>query len=174
MWSAYIFLFSRSLCTSSAWLFLFTWSSTTSGTNKYLPAETWRPAVYGLFLAIVLSAVSFRWWASFSRFIPFLAFSWLRYCTTWSTRVPVIPSCHNFSRDGGMKEKNWLIIVCFCLYIQYLSVAFPGGATSCSSMDPTLFSNSFLVVAIWSFETRSTTSSFSAANAAWRLSFLSV
>ena len=43
------------------------------------------------------------------------------------------------------KERDWLIIVCFYLQIQYLSVEFLDGATSCGSMNPNLFSISFLV-----------------------------
>jgi hypothetical protein len=50
-------------------------------------------------------------------------------------------------------------------------------ATSCSAIDPTLFRNSFWFVSKWAkdssqaFDTRSKMSSFSTANAAWRLAF---
>ena len=147
-----IFRFSRSLCTSSYSIFLFSWSSTTSGPNKYLHAATWRLAMYCSLLAIALSAFSFCWQASLSRFIPFLACSWLRYCTNWSTRVPVIPWL-KFSPDGRMKETGWLLFAFVCRFevliswitclllladLRYLSVEFPEGVTSWSSMDPNL------------------------------------
>ena len=125
-----VHLFSYSLA-HSALLLYFSWSSTTSGPDKYLPAATWRPAVYRLLLAIALSAVSLGWRASSSRFIPFLASSRLRYCTTWSTRVPVMPWL-KFSPDGGMEDAGWLLLFLFA-DLRYLSVEFLDGARVASS-----------------------------------------
>ena len=94
----------------------------------------------------LVATVSFHWRASLSRSIPFLASSpRLGYCTTWSTRVAVMPRL-KFSPDGGMKEGGWLLFVSVCRFEVLDSWIYGWSNTfSCNGPQPLPFSYRVLV-----------------------------